>query len=202
MPASLPADILSSIFQGYQRSLSRSLTGLTPGQLHFQPTSEANSIAWLLWHLSRWQDRQLARMAHEAEVWTVPVVAPGTSPETRRRALPSASSPNPERWHTQFALPADRHGMGDTAAQVAAFRPDPTLLTAYAAAVHAATLRRIELLTPRLTEPFQYLPQLPVATIHASLVAVSRDTGEHTGQIAYLRGLVTHTNWNPHARLY
>ena len=36
--------------------LHRTLTGLTLDDMHRQPSSDTNSIAWLTWHLTRVQD--------------------------------------------------------------------------------------------------------------------------------------------------
>ena len=44
--------------------------GLTPEQLAFRVDPEANSIAWLVWHLTRIQDDHLADAAEADQVWT------------------------------------------------------------------------------------------------------------------------------------
>src|SRR5262249_2816098 len=44
--------------------------GLTDGISNYQPTPDANSIAWLIWHSARVQDIQLAHVAGVQEVWT------------------------------------------------------------------------------------------------------------------------------------
>ncbi len=157
--------------------MQRSLEGLTEAQLFFQIAGTANSIAWLAWHLNRWQDHQIARMTDEPEVW--------------------------RGWHAQFGLPAEAHGMGDSAAQVASFRPAFAILIAYVEATHVATVRRVRSMSnSRLNESFQYLPSMPPRTVQESLAIVVRDTGEHTGQIAYIRGLVSNSAWKSDRRLY
>ena len=49
-------------------TIKRATEGLRDAELLFQPTPECNSIAWLIWHLSRWKDRcaALERWQHEA----------------------------------------------------------------------------------------------------------------------------------------
>ena len=44
--------------------LHRTLTGLTLDDMHRQPSSDTNSIAWLTWHLTRVHQPGMAR-----QVW-------------------------------------------------------------------------------------------------------------------------------------
>ena len=46
------------------------IDGLTPEELAFRPDDEANSIVWLVWHLTRVQDDHVADMAGTEQVWT------------------------------------------------------------------------------------------------------------------------------------
>jgi Protein of unknown function (DUF664) len=48
----------------------RVVDGLTPEQLTFRVDHEANSIAWLVWHLTRIQDDHVAEVAQAVQVWT------------------------------------------------------------------------------------------------------------------------------------
>ena len=48
----------------------RVVDGLTPEQLSFPVDPEANSIAWLVWHLTRIQDDHVADVAPAEQVWT------------------------------------------------------------------------------------------------------------------------------------
>lgn len=56
--------------------------------LTFRPDPEANSIAWLIWHLSRVQDDHLSEIMNEEQLWE------------------SAD------WADRFALPFDRAATG------------------------------------------------------------------------------------------
>jgi hypothetical protein len=78
------------------RWIKQAAEDLTDQQLYYQPTPETNSIAWLIWHLSRWRDRISAAIAAEPEAWVS------------------------EGWHRRFAMSADRTGLGDTLEQDAA----------------------------------------------------------------------------------
>jgi len=44
--------------------------GLTDEVSNYRPASNANSIAWLIWHSARVQDIQLAHVAGVEQVWT------------------------------------------------------------------------------------------------------------------------------------
>jgi hypothetical protein len=61
--------ILADAF-GRVRELVIDLTdGLTDDIAIYRPDPEANSIAWLLWHLGRGQDHQVAELAQVEQVW-------------------------------------------------------------------------------------------------------------------------------------
>ena len=152
--------------------MKRAIDGLTDEQLYFQPDEASNPIGWLVWHLSRWKDIQTSRVAGEPEVW----VADG--------------------WAGRFALPEDRNGNGDTPEQVAAFRAERGLLEGYAEAAHDAALRRLRAATPeQLTRSIAGLPGRPERPAYRSVLINAIDYTEHTGQIAYLRGMLTGPGW-------
>src|SRR2546428_4206833 len=80
--------------------LHRTLTGLTLDDMHRQPSSDTNSIAWLTWHLTRVQDNGISGLFDQEQAWIS------------------------EGWHAQFGMEPDpdNEGQGHTPAQVAAFR--------------------------------------------------------------------------------
>src|SRR5262249_60987746 len=97
------------------------LAGLAPEAVAYRPDGDANSIAWLVWHLTRIQDDHVAHIADTEQVWT----AGG--------------------WSDRFALPFDLAdtGYGHETGDVAAVRADATLLAGYHDAVHARTLELV-----------------------------------------------------------
>ena len=101
------------------RWIHQATEGLTDEQLYYQPSSDTNSIAWLIWHLSRWRDKISAAVAGEPQVWTS------------------------EGWAQRFDIDPDRTGLGDTPEQVAAFGVDRDLLLGYASAAHNAIVERV-----------------------------------------------------------
>ena len=103
----------------------RAVDGLTPEQLAFRVDPEANSIAWLVWHLTRIQDDHLAQAFQGEQVWTS------------------------QGWAERFGLPFDPRvtGYGQRADEVAAVRVAGELLVGYHDAVHQQTIRSVEQLT-------------------------------------------------------
>ena len=97
---------------GYSRIsqiLTRTLPELTPEQLVYRPSEGANSIAWLVWHLTRIQDhhlsdlsgprtvvglRRMARALRQAGRLLTPASA------TRRSRLPRSARPAPSSYWT------------------------------------------------------------------------------------------------------
>ena len=141
--------------------------GLTPDLAGYRPDPEANSIAWLIWHLSRIQDDHVAGLAGTEQVWT-------TGGWARRFDLP---------------FPDAAHGYGQSAADVADVRVPAELLAGYHAAVHEATLAYVDALTAVELERVVDTRWDPPVTASARLVSVIGDCLQHAGQAAYVRGL-------------
>lgn len=62
-------DILIDAYGRIQEEVHAALDGLTPDQLHARVAADANSIAWLIWHLTRVQDDHVADAAGLDQVW-------------------------------------------------------------------------------------------------------------------------------------
>ena len=163
------AELLTDAFGRIRDSVHAAVRGLTPAQLAFRVDAEANSIAWLVWHLTRIQDDHIAGVAGTEQVWTS------------------------GGWVDRFGLPFDRlaHGYGHSSADVAAVRVDSAeLLTGYYDAVHEQTIRFVAGLTdadlPRVVDEMWD----PPVTLGVRLVSVIADDLEHAGQAAFVRGIV------------
>jgi hypothetical protein len=146
------------------------VAGLTPEQLAHQPRPSANSIAWLIWHLTRIQDDHLAGAAGVEQVWT----AGG--------------------WARQFGLPFDdgAHGYGQSLDEVAAVRVESgDLLTGYHDAVYQASVSFVAQLTEADLDRIVDERWDPPVSLGVRLVSVLADDLQHAGQAAYLRGLIT-----------
>jgi hypothetical protein len=163
------ASLLADAFGRIRETVYEAVMGLTPQQLSFRPYAEGNSIAWLVWHLTRIQDDHVAGVAQAEQVW------------------------QSGGWAPRFGLPADsmEHGYGHTPDQVAVITVDSgEVLTAYYDAVHERTIRFITTLTDA------DLPQIvdrnwdPPVTMAVRLISVISDDLQHAGQAAYLRGMI------------
>ena len=145
--------------------------GITDEQFYHQPTSDTNSIAWLVWHLSRWRDRVSASVSGEAQVWIS------------------------EGWAQRFGMAEEGTGLGDTPEQVAAFRVPRDQVLGYAAAAHHAIVQRVLKLTPeQFEQQVEYAPGNLRPTWQV-LAGVIGDSTEHVGQINYLRGMTAGLGW-------
>jgi hypothetical protein len=129
------------------------------------PDPDANSIAWLIWHLTRGQDHQVADLAHVEQVWP--------------------------QWRERFGLPFDKWatGYGQGPKEVAAVRVSGDLLGEYHRDVHELTLRYLDGLTAQELDRIVDTRWDPPVTAAVRLVSVIGDTMQHACQAAYVRGL-------------
>ena len=170
------ADLLADAFGRVREVVHDAVDGLTPGQLAFRPDSGSNSIAWLVWHLTRIQDDHIADVAGNGQVWTSDFGGPGGITWADRFGLP-------------FAASATGYGHGSEA--VAAVQVQPgELLTAYYDAVHEKTIRYVRGLSDADLDRVVDKAWDPPVTLAVRLVSVISDDLQHAGQAAYLRGLI------------
>jgi uncharacterized damage-inducible protein DinB len=163
------ADLLVDAFGRIRETVHDVVRGLTPEELAFRPDGRANSIAWLVWHLTRIQDDHVSDVAGTEQRWT----AGGW---TRRYALP---------------LPESDTGYGHSVDDVAAVRVDsPDMLTEYHDAVHASTVEFGSRLTDADLLRIVDESWEPPVTLGVRLVSVISDDLQHAGQAAYVRGLL------------
>lgn len=161
------ADILADGFGRVRHSFVAVLDGIEPEELTYQPGSGANTIAWLLWHLTRVQDDHIAAVAGTEQIWTS------------------------GGWQERFGLPLDAEdtGYGHAPRQVTLVTASAELLDGYHAAVHAQTLRYVATLTEDDLGRVVDERWDPPVTLGVRLVSVIDDDLEHVGQAAYVRGL-------------
>lgn len=166
--AGLATELLIDGFGRIAEGVPDVVEGLSVEQLLWRPDADANHIAWLVWHLSRQQDEQLAQLGHVRSAW-------------RSGA-----------WAERFALPypADAHGYGMSSADVGAFTaPDPADLVGYHEAVHDLTLQVLRGLD---ADDFARVIDRnwdPPVTVAVRVVSVLDDSAKHLGQAQYVRGL-------------
>ena len=167
------SQFIIALSESPNRWIHQATDGLTDEQLYYQPSSDTNSIAWLIWHLSRWRDKISAAIADEPQVWAS------------------------EGWAQRFDIDPDRTGLGDTLEQVAAFSVERDLLLGYASAAHNALVERVSRMTAADFEKEIVYSPGSARPAWRALVSVMGDSSEHTGQINYLRGMVTGHGWRP-----
>ncbi len=162
------AELLQDAFGRVRGVVHNVVEDLTPEQLAARPGGHANSIAWLVWHLTRVQDDHIAAIAGTEQLWTS------------------------TGWAQRFELPFDigDTGYGHGPEQVGACTSDAATLLGYHDAVYAATLRFLQHVVDTdldrvVDERFD-----PPVTMGVRLVSVVDDDLEHAGQAAYARGIL------------
>ena len=63
------AGVLLDAFGRIADEVHAVLDDISPAQLTFQPGDSANTVAWLIWHLTRIQDDHVAAAAGTEQVW-------------------------------------------------------------------------------------------------------------------------------------
>jgi hypothetical protein len=162
-------DVLRDGFGRTTESLPAIVSGLSVEELLWRPDPGSNSIAWLVWHLTRVQDDHVAAVGAVEQVWTA------------------------NAWVERFGLPypVTDTGWSQTSEQVGAFTlEDPELLTGYQAAVHELTMLVLDREDPTSLERVVDPHWDPPVTAVVRLVSVVDDMAQHAGQAAYLRGLI------------
>jgi uncharacterized damage-inducible protein DinB len=164
----LANDLLVDGFDRVREAVQHTVEGLDEDQLTYRPHSEANSIAWLVWHLTRVQDDHVAEVADGAQIWTI------------------------GGWVERFRLPFDvtATGYGQSPQEVGEVRATAELLSGYQDAVHRATVDYVGTLVDDDYRRVVDERWDPPVTLAVRLVSVLNDTTQHAGQAAYLRGLV------------
>jgi uncharacterized damage-inducible protein DinB len=133
------------------------------------PAPGANTIAWLVWHLTRVQDHHVAELLGADQIWV------------------------DGDWSRRFGLDADpsNTGYGHTAEQVGTVRPvAPEALHEYLEAVDSRTRAMLAGLAPADLDRIVDRRWDPPVTLGVRLVSIADDSLQHAGQAAYVRGLL------------
>jgi uncharacterized damage-inducible protein DinB len=163
------AALLTDSFSRIGEEVHAAVDGLSAEQLAFRVDPEANSIGWLVWHLSRVQDDHVAGVAGSEQVWTA------------------------QGWVERFGLPFPVHaiGYGHSSDDVAAVQvKSPELLTGYYDAVAARTAEYVGGLTDADLDRVVDEAWDPPVTQGVRLVSVIDDCAQHAGQAAFVRGIL------------
>ena len=161
------ADLLADGFGRVQGTVHAAVEGLTAEQLRTRLDARANSIAWLVWHLTRVQDDHVADAFGVPQVWT--------------------------EYGKRFELPLEPYdtGYGHTSEQVARVTvPSADLLTGYHDAVHEQTVRLVSGITDPDLDRIVDEGWDPPVTLGVRLVSVIDDCAQHVGQAAFIQGIL------------
>jgi hypothetical protein len=163
------ADLLVDALGRIRHVVHNVVRGLTSDQLAFRAGGKTNSIAWLVWHLTRIQDDHVADAAGVEQVWTS------------------------EEWVTHFALPFSDSdtGYGHSSEDVAAVRVEsPELLSGYHDAVYKQSVEYVGKLSEGDLARIVDESWDPPVSLGVRLVSVISDDLQHAGQAALVRGIL------------
>ena len=170
MTTDLARDLLTDGFERIRDGVPEVVEGLSVDELLWRPDADANHVAWLLWHLARQQDDQVAALADDDSAWRV------------------------DGWYERFGLPypPSAHGWSMSSADVGKFTvADPTHFAGYHAAVHERTVRYLGQLDAAAYGRVIDTRWDPPVTVAMRLISVLDDAAKHLGQAEYVKGLVT-----------
>ena len=162
------AALLEDAFTRVRDIVHRVVDGLTVDELTYRVGPNANTIGWLVWHLTRIQDDHVADVAGVEQVWTA------------------------QGWGSRFGLPFPEAatGYGHSSADVAAVRAGSELLVGYHDAVYRQTLDYVRQVSdadlPRIVDESWD----PPVTLGVRLISVISDDLQHVGQAAFVKGLL------------
>jgi uncharacterized damage-inducible protein DinB len=162
------AEVLADAFERVRGEVHHAVEGLSSEELAFRIDADANSVAWLVWHLTRVQDDHIAAVAGTEQLWTS------------------------SGWADRFALPLETTdtGYGHTSEQVGVVRCDAQELLDYFDAVLEHTLGFVNTLGDDDLERIVDTRWNPPVTLGVRLVSVIDDDVQHAGQAAYVRGIL------------
>jgi hypothetical protein len=159
-------ELLLDCFSRIRETVAATLEGVDDGSLVRRPAGTGNSIAWLVWHLGRVEDAQVASAAGLEQVWTA------------------------QKFAGRFglALPERDTGYGHSSHQVDAVQAPPELLLEYYDAVHRQTVEFVKTLGDGDLDRIVDRRWDPPVTLGVRLVSTIADCLQHVGQAASAKG--------------
>ena len=162
-------ELLLESFSRIGGLVDKAVDGMTPDQLCWRPAESANSIAWLVWHLTRIQDDHVAAAFKTEQIWTS------------------------KGWCETFALPFEptATGYGQSSEEVARIcGATPDQLAGYYRDTEQQTIACLRDVTDTELDQVVDSRWNPPVTLAVRLVSVLADDLQHCGQAAYVRGLL------------
>ena len=161
-------DLLVEEFGRLPDIVREAVEGLDDARLSRKPAEGANTIAWLVWHLTRIQDHHVSALLDDEQLYLS------------------------DGWHERFGRGPDSedHGYGHTPDDVASVRGSAADLIGYYSAVHARTAQYLAGLSPADLDEVVDERWDPPVTLGVRLTSILADDLQHAGQAAYARGLI------------
>ena len=162
-------DLLVDAFSRVHGVVHQAADNLTPDELAFRVDGNTNSIAWLIWHLSRITDDHVSDAASKEQVWT------GSG------------------WVEKFGLPfppdATGYGFGGDDVAAVKVKSGETLIGYFDEVIEEAT-RYVKHLKEDDYARVVDSSWNPPVTLAVRLVSVVSDALQHAGQAMFIRGIV------------
>jgi hypothetical protein len=158
-------DLLLDAFSRVEEEVTRVLGRAEAPDLEYRPVPAANSVSWLVWHLTRVIDDHVSELAAGDQVW--------------------------HGWVDRFGFPfppADT-GYGHTAEQVGQAVAAADLLSDYHREVQGMVRRYLQRVDAAELDRIVDRRWDPPVTAGVRLVSVISDALQHAGQAAYVLGL-------------
>ena len=161
-------DLLTDAFSRIHGVVHQAVDNLTVDELAFRVNGNTNSIAWLVWHLSRVTDDHLSGAASKEQVWT------GSG------------------WVEKFGLPfpPEATGYGFGGDDVSAVKVKGETLVGYFDEVIEEATRFVKHLKEDDYARVVDQSWNPPVTLAVRLVSVISDDLQHAGQAMFIRGIV------------
>lgn len=162
-------EVLADLFGRVDEHVHAAVDGLDAEALRTRPAAGANTIGWLIWHLTRVQDHHVSELIDQDQVWMI------------------------GDWPQRFGVSADpdNTGYGHSPDDVLTIRPDSAeVLIDYFDAVTARTKALISSVTEAELDRVVDKQWNPPVTLGVRLISVVDDEIQHAGQASYARGIL------------
>ncbi|MDG0867425.1 mycothiol transferase [Candidatus Lucifugimonas marina] len=161
------SDLLVEAYSHITRIVHQAADDLSQEQLAYRPEEGSNSIAWLVWHLTRIQDSHLKNVVQLEEAWLT------------------------EQWDERFGMAGSTGiGFGDGPEEVAAMRPPRAILLGYHDRVAGRVLDYLPTVDAEELDRIVDTNYDPHVKAGIRLMSVVQDNTQHAGQARYLRGMI------------
>ncbi|NHA68873.1 mycothiol transferase [Phycicoccus flavus] len=163
------SDLLLDALDRVRETVHGLLDDVPEDRLATPPADGANTVAWLVWHLTRVLDTHVADAFDRDVVWTS------------------------QGWAERFDLPfpASAHGYGMSYDDVLAVRTSAENLRGYFDATHDLVADALRDLTDADLDRVVDEEWDPPVTLGVRLVSALNDATQHVGQASYAAGILT-----------